>query len=262
MIDLHAHILPALDDGPKKLAESLDMAQAYVRAGYSRVVATPHWVAGSAWQPPAKKVLKWIDGFRQALADRGMGLEVAQGMEVAMTLGVSQLIQTGDVLTINGGNYVLLEPPFQQLPMGWEQIVFEISAADHRVLLAHPERCSHMMRESGLIEKMVEMGAGIQVNCKSLQGRYGEEIQNTAWNFLEKGFVHCLATDGHSIKDVDVERLKRLRRGLTERLGDERTRLLLEENPKHVWNGSPLERVSPLKTPSKKKTRRRWFKWR
>ena len=261
MIDLHAHILPRLDDGPEKIEEALEMAVVYEAAGFSRVVATPHWVAGSAWQPTPEKILKCLAGFRRALAQREIGLEVAPGMEIAMTAGISGLIQTGQVLTLNSGVYVLVEPPFQQLPVGWGQILFEISTVGRRVLLAHPERCSHLAREPEVIRKMVDMGVGIQVNWKSLLGRYGQTIRETAWSFLEGGLVHCLATDGHRPGDITAENLHRMKRALKERLGDERARLLVEENPSRVWGGEPLERLSPVRALSRKKARRRWFKW-
>ena len=262
LIDLHVHMLPALDDGPGKLEEALEMAAVYVAAGFSKVVVTPHWVVGSAWQPSAEKVLKWVSGFRGTLAKRGISLEVAPGMEVAMTMGISALIQAGQVLTLNGGSYVLVEPPFQQMPVGWEQILFEILAVGHRVLIAHPERCGHLAREPEVIREMVDMGVGIQINWKSLLGQYGKTVRHTAWSFLEGGLAHCLATDGHRPGDITGEKLKRMKRTLSERLGETRTRLLVEENPSRVWVGEPLENLTPLKTPGKKKTRRRWLRWR
>jgi tyrosine-protein phosphatase YwqE len=36
MTDLHAHILPGFDDGPETLAESLAIADAYVKAATRR----------------------------------------------------------------------------------------------------------------------------------------------------------------------------------------------------------------------------------
>ncbi|HEU4658945.1 MAG TPA: CpsB/CapC family capsule biosynthesis tyrosine phosphatase, partial [Capillimicrobium sp.] len=42
MIDLHCHILPAIDDGPADVAGSLAMARAHLAAGVERVAATPH----------------------------------------------------------------------------------------------------------------------------------------------------------------------------------------------------------------------------
>lgn len=259
MIDLHVHMLPRLDDGPAKLEEALEMAAVYVAAGFSRVVATPHWVAGSAWQTSPEKVLKWLAGFRRALAKREIALEVAPGMEVAMTMGISALIQAGKVLTLNGGSYVLVEPPFQQMPVGWEQILFEILAVGHRVLIAHPERCGHLAREPEVIREMIDVGVGIQINWKSLLGQYGKTVRDTAWSFLEGGLAHCLATDGHRTGDINAEKLRRMKRALSERLGEARMRLLVEENPGRVWVGEPLENLSPLKALSQKKTRRRWL---
>ncbi|EFK09203.1 PHP domain protein [delta proteobacterium NaphS2] len=262
MIDLHNHILPSLDDGPETLDEALKMAEVYVAAGFSRVAATPHWVVGSAWQPSAQKVLKWVAGFREALEKRGISLEVVPGMEVTLTMEIAERLQAGQVLTLNGGKYVLVEPPFQRMPMGWEQIFFEISAAGYRVLLAHPERCAHLAREPEVIQEMVNMGVGIQVNWKSLLGSYGQTIREMAWSFLERGLVHVLATDGHRTGDISGEKLHGMKRILKERLGETRTRLLVAENPGRVWVGEPLVNLSPIKASGRKKTRRRWFKWR
>ena len=207
MIDLHSHILPSLDDGPETLDEALGMAEVYAAAGFSRVAATPHWVVGSAWQPSAEKVLKWVAGFQEALEKRGISLAVVPGMEVAMTMEISKRIQAGQVLTLNGGKYVLVEPPFQRMPVGWGRIFFEISAAGYRVLLAHPERCAHLAREPEVLQEMVDMGVGIQVNWKSLLGIHGQTIMETAWSFLERGLVHVLATDGHRPRDISGEKL-------------------------------------------------------
>lgn len=262
MIDLHNHMLPGLDDGPETLEEALEMAAVYAAAGFSRVAATPHWVVGSAWQPPAEKVLQWVAGLQEALEKHRLSLEVVPGMEVAMTMEISKRIQTGQVLTLNGGKYVLVEPPFQRMPMGWERILFEISAVGYRVLLAHPERCGHLARDPEIIQKMVGTGVGIQVNWKSLLGSYGQTIRETAWSFLEGGLAHVLATDGHRPEDISGETLHGMKRILIERLGEARTRLLVEENPGRVWVGEPLVNLTPIRASGGKKTRRRWFKWR
>ena len=42
MIDLHAHLLPGIDDGPPDLAAALALADAAVRDGTRVVAATPH----------------------------------------------------------------------------------------------------------------------------------------------------------------------------------------------------------------------------
>ena len=42
MIDIHAHILPGMDDGAQDLYESLDMAEIAANSGITAIVATPH----------------------------------------------------------------------------------------------------------------------------------------------------------------------------------------------------------------------------
>ena len=42
MIDIHAEVVPGLDDRPRTLEESLRMCELYLRQGVTAVVATPH----------------------------------------------------------------------------------------------------------------------------------------------------------------------------------------------------------------------------
>ena len=44
MIDIHSHILPAMDDGSRSIEESLQMARMAVESGVKAVTATPHCV--------------------------------------------------------------------------------------------------------------------------------------------------------------------------------------------------------------------------
>jgi len=261
MIDLHAHMLPDIDDGPRQMDQSVEMAAVYVAAGFSKVAVTPHWVEGSIWQPTPQKVREGLARLDAALKRRGIGLALGQGAEVAMTLGMAALLRQGRVLTLNGGGYVLVEPPFRRLPLGWEQILFEVSAAGYQALLAHPERCAHLAAQPRILDRMKQMGVGIQINWKSLMGRYGNAVQETAWSFLETGRAHCLATDGHGPDDIDGRRLAPMRQALTRRLGAARARLLVERNPERIWNSEKLEDLTPCRTVDKRKKRRRWFIW-
>ena len=42
MIDLHCHLLPGIDDGPRSMSDAVTMARAAVAAGTTAMVCTPH----------------------------------------------------------------------------------------------------------------------------------------------------------------------------------------------------------------------------
>ncbi len=42
LCDIHNHLLPAIDDGSKNVAMSLDMLEGFVSLGITSVIPTPH----------------------------------------------------------------------------------------------------------------------------------------------------------------------------------------------------------------------------
>ena len=63
MIDLHTHILPAVDDGPRTLEGSLDLARAAVAAGTRTALATPH--VNDDHSIDAERVAAGLDALRR-----------------------------------------------------------------------------------------------------------------------------------------------------------------------------------------------------
>jgi protein-tyrosine phosphatase len=42
LVDIHAHLLPGIDDGPDDMEETVAMARAAVESGIGTMAATPH----------------------------------------------------------------------------------------------------------------------------------------------------------------------------------------------------------------------------
>jgi len=59
MIDIHAHILPNVDDGPIDFDESLEMARAGWEEGIRAIIATPHLMT-----TPTKEIADRFAGSR------------------------------------------------------------------------------------------------------------------------------------------------------------------------------------------------------
>jgi len=67
MIDLHAHILPGLDDGPEDMDESLEMCRIAERDGIHTIVATPHINPGY-YEPSRDTILSRVDELNKILS--------------------------------------------------------------------------------------------------------------------------------------------------------------------------------------------------
>ncbi len=48
MIDLHCHLLPAVDDGPRDMGEAIAMCRRAVEEGITHAITTPHIHAGKS----------------------------------------------------------------------------------------------------------------------------------------------------------------------------------------------------------------------
>jgi len=45
MIDIHAHILPGIDDGAEDMYDTLEMARMAADSGVDKIIATPHAIS-------------------------------------------------------------------------------------------------------------------------------------------------------------------------------------------------------------------------
>ena len=51
MIDIHAHILPGIDDGAEDMYDTLEMARMAADSGVNRIIATPALqYPGNVWE--------------------------------------------------------------------------------------------------------------------------------------------------------------------------------------------------------------------
>ncbi len=262
MIDLHCHILPGIDDGPKTLKESLVMARIFEQAGYSHVVATPHAVPGTTWMPKPEEIRSQLTELNQAIAKNGIKLKVLPGMEIALDPNISDLLDQGQVLTIAGTSYVLIEPPFQRLPLGWEQAFFDVLSKGLKVLLAHPERCAQLTAKPELCDKLIESGVYFQVNWDSFLGHHGRTTQKMAIYLATRGYIHCLATDSHDAKSRNAIQVRRTAETIEELMGPGNLQLISRENPVRVMRNEALKSMEGQEIPATVTKRRRWRFWK
>jgi protein-tyrosine phosphatase len=195
LIDLHTHVLPGIDDGPKTIEGSLALARAAAADGTRVMVATPH--VNWHHHNDAATIARLTGELNERLRLEGIAVEICTGAEIAMTR--AEDIEPGELecLRLGGGPWVLLEPPFTPIVTGLDGVVAALQSAGHRVVLAHPERCPALHREPELLESLVRSGVLTSVTAGSLVGRFGGQVRRFARRLLEQGLVHNVASDAH-----------------------------------------------------------------
>ena len=250
MIDLHCHILPAFDDGAATLEDALMMAEVAAQDGITQLVASPH-LRDDEGYARARLIPEAVTQLNGEIRQRGISLEVLAGAEVHIREDLAQHWEAGELVTIgNRGKYLLVEPPFQNLPMCTAQVVFEFVARGVIPIIAHPERVLELQHDPNILVELIERGALSHITGSSLIGALGPGAQRTAEVMLRHGLAHFIATDAHSWKARPpvmgraVEAAKKL-------LGEEKAQALVEEHPARVLRGESVP-SSPRRVESRK----------
>ena len=239
MIDLHSHILPRLDDGSQNMEESLAMAQIAVESGVRSMVATPHCAQGRAREVYSGWLL-----LREALEDAGIPLRVYPGMEILGTPDTARLLQEGQLFTVNGSRYPLVEFLFQATAREITDILESVVQAGFLPLIAHPERYECVHQDPGCINTWKKMGCLFQVNRGSLLGRFGSTAQDMAFSLVDRGFATVVASDAHSPR-MRTPWLRDVYGMLDEEFSPVAARYLLRRNPRSILRDEDLPPVEP-----------------
>lgn len=195
MIDLHSHVLPGIDDGPPSVEGSLALAKVAADTGTRTLAATPH----VTWDLPntAATVADGIARLQPELDAAGIPLKIVRGGELAASRARELPEEELLGLRLGGGEWLLVECPLSVAAIGFDTLVYELQARGHRILLAHPERSPALHREPERIGMLVDAGALCSVTASSLTGRFGSAVKRFAFELIEQGLVHDLASDAH-----------------------------------------------------------------
>jgi protein-tyrosine phosphatase len=201
-VDLHCHLLPGVDDGPRTLDETVAYAAAAVAAGTTTIVATPHVELVDVHELPDR-----VQEVRDALRAEGIALDVEVGGELKpQSIGdldgaALEVIAHGPP----GARWLLYEVPFEGVEHGggpgFVAGAQELRDRGYGLLLAHPERSRDIL-PAGIEALGPELAAGaiVAANVGPLAGRETPERHAAAVEILRRGMVGVIATDAHAPK--------------------------------------------------------------
>ena len=239
MIDIHCHLLPGVDDGPKTWEETLAMVALGMEEGIESFVVTPHILDDLSAEKDRLLRAKFSE-LEERLDAKGLRVEVVLGAEIFYQFGLEN-IRDLEVATFGGnGCYFLLELPLTPFPPHLEQVSFRLQTMKLCPILAHAERYAGYSGNMKRLRELVRRGMLVQINSGSLTGRFGRRIRKMAHKLLTENLVHFVATDAHNTTTrppllraaVDV---------VAELKGSEEVQRLFHVNPAKAIRGERIE---------------------
>ena len=197
MLDMHAHILPGVDDGPKNLEESMGLIEQAIEEGISDIIATSH-AYNPHYDVPKAKVLEQIAMLKKEVTKRNLSIRIHAGQEIRIQDFVIEKLKNDEALTLAGSKYVLLELPSSGIPAYTIKIIQDILNLNKIPIIAHPERNQAIAEKPGRLARLINHGALAQVTAGSVAGHFGRNVQKLSLQLIEANLIHAYGSDVHN----------------------------------------------------------------
>ena len=195
--DIHAHMIPDIDDGSLDMNMTMEMIRCAYRQGVRGILCTPH---GESVKGTDDLKEKWEEMSRRC-GNIYPDLKLGLGCELYLYPGAAkdgiEGLRFGEYLPLNGTKYVLVE--FSQSGLPFERIqefVMELKEAGWIPVLAHAERYYKSYRGIEDVRWLKEQGCKIQINAYSLEGG-NQNVKEQARQMVQEKLVDFLGTDAH-----------------------------------------------------------------
>lgn len=194
--DIHAHILPGVDDGAENMKEAAELVRMAWANGTRTMILTPHY-RGVYKNNTPDYLKERFELFVRKMKIYFPNMYFYLGSEVHYQTEVPERLEQGQILRIHDTEYVLLEfsgtSPRSRIITG----VTEVIRYGYVPILAHVERYDAFREDIGLADEVLELGALIQVNADSIMGKQGLRVKNFCHKLLKDEKVHFIASDAH-----------------------------------------------------------------
>jgi tyrosine-protein phosphatase YwqE len=206
-VDVHCHLLPAVDEGPKTVQESLVLIQQLFQLGFRKLILTPHIMEG--FYPNSVEHIKaQVVLLREQLLAHNIEVEIVAGAEYYLDQQFLRLLLgKHEMLYFKGTNankYILFETQHLHEPKQLFECIKRIHRRGFIAVLAHPERYHYLQHNRILVHQLFKLGVLFQVNINSFSGYYGNASRELAEYLSVAKMIHFLATDCHKKEHIEM----------------------------------------------------------
>ncbi len=239
MIDIHNHLLMNVDDGPTSEDEVLNLLHQAIDQGITNIMLTPHHHVGP-YMTPKDTVMEKLQEIQKLIDENELDIEVHHGQEIRINETIIDDLNRGFNTSLNDSQYILVEMPFTELPPFYETVIDELIENGYTPIIAHPERCAEIAGNHDLLAQLVNKGALAQVTAASVTGDFGEDLQETGFEMIEKGLIHVVASDAHHA-EVRPFMLRKAFETIEDELGEKYVERL-KDNAQKIFADEAVER--------------------
>ncbi len=193
MIDLHCHIIPEVDDGPRDMDEALDILRVLSGLGFTHLFATPHhrWLSWNGLD--SELVISGVRDLTERARGGGIDLRLFPGMEYDLDGDIVERVQGRP----HESGFVLVDPGFYRSPFDIPDLIGPLLTAGVKVVMVHPERNDYLCRDLNGLRSLRSAGVLFLGNIGSFGEMYGRKIRANSRRVLDDGLYWALATDIH-----------------------------------------------------------------
>lgn len=199
MFDIHSHIIYHVDDGSRTPEESLALIRQDSAEGARDIIATPHYYVQYPTDPDRIRAeLATIQNMADA---NGLDVHLYPGNEVLWFDSMTERLQSGEILTLAGSHYTLIEFYPEESYQTILRAIRKVRNAGYRPIIAHAERFK-AMQEHGLAE-VRNLGAYVQLSTEPLSHKGLSGLFDRETKFIQKALrnqeADFLGTDMHRV---------------------------------------------------------------
>lgn len=231
-IDVHAHLIPDVDDGCATLEQSVECARVLAANGYTHAFCTPH-VWRSLPRNTPEHIRQWTTQVQAAIADAGVPLTVFPGGELSLRPELAEWKREQFPTYAMAGQYLLFDIWADRLPVWFEPTVRHILSLGICPIIAHPERMRAVQDDSEhLADWFAQIGLLMQGNLQCLSDPEEWATRQLVERYLRNGRYFTLGSDTHKPDSLPC-RMAGLRRAI-EIAGEQEIHRLTVENPRRL----------------------------
>ena len=202
-VDIHSHLIPAIDDGIQSIDEGLTILEEFELLGYRKIITTPHTMWGT-YDNTAESILGGLKTMREQIQKNGLKIELEAATEYYLDEHFMRRLEQKEELLTFGGKHVLVETGFINEPPELKEASFQLSMLGYKMVFAHPERYMYLLENEKLIEELLDRDIIFQLNAVSLTGCYSKPVQKLAEKLIDMKAIKLVGSDCHNMGHIDL----------------------------------------------------------